>query len=81
VRVWTTEANSFWDRPSFGPSSSARRQIRTTDIGALSLQEESLPAESAPTTETQERASLPDLLVEANRIMKGKSLTRDNYKK
>ena len=34
------------------------------DICAPSLQEESLPAESALTTETQERASLPDLLVE-----------------
>ena len=39
-------------------------------ICAPSLQEESLPAESALTTETQERASLPDLLVEANRITK-----------
>jgi hypothetical protein len=79
VRVWTTEANSFWDRPCFGPSSSARRQVRTTDISAPSLKEESLPAESALTTETQERASLPGLLVEANRITKGKALTRDNY--
>ena len=43
------------------------------DICASSLQEESLPAESALTTEHQERASLPGLLVEANRIMKGTS--------
>jgi hypothetical protein len=70
VRVWTTEANSFWDRPFFWPSSSAWRQVRMADICATSLQEESLPAESALTTETQERASLPVLLVEANRIMR-----------
>ena len=38
------------------------------DICAPSLQEESLPAESALTTETQERASLPGLLIEANII-------------
>jgi hypothetical protein len=40
---------------------------------APSLQEESLPVESAQTTETQERASLPCLLIEANRIMGGTS--------
>ena len=38
------------------------------DICAPSLQEESLPAESTLTTETQERAGLPGLLTEANRI-------------
>jgi hypothetical protein len=43
------------------------------DICAYSLQEESLPAESALTTETQERSSLPDLLIEANRIRRGTS--------
>jgi hypothetical protein len=32
-----------------------------------------LPAESAQTTETQERSSLPGLLIEANRIMRGTS--------
>ena len=58
----------FWDRPCFGPSSSARRQVWTPDICAPSLQEESLPAESALTTETQERPRLPGLLTEANRI-------------
>jgi hypothetical protein len=52
--VWTTEANSFWDRPCFGPSS-------VPDIYAPSLQEESLPAESALTTETQERAVINTL--------------------
>jgi hypothetical protein len=43
------------------------------DIGTPSLKEESLPAESALTTETQERASLSGLLVENNRIMGGTS--------
>ena len=38
------------------------------DICAPSLQEESLPAESTLITETQERATLPGLLTEANRI-------------
>ena len=38
------------------------------DLCAPSLQEESLPAESTLTTETQERAGLPELLTEANRI-------------
>jgi hypothetical protein len=36
------------------------------DLCALSLKEESLPAESTLTTETQER--LPGLLTEANRF-------------
>jgi hypothetical protein len=39
------------------------------DICPPSLQEESLPAEGALTTENQERASLPGLLIEANGIM------------
>jgi hypothetical protein len=43
------------------------------DICPPSLQEESLPADSSLTTETQERASLPGLLIEANRITRGKS--------
>jgi hypothetical protein len=84
VRVWTKEANSFWDRqkphsfwgrPHFGPSSSARRQVRIPDTCAPSLQEESLPAESTLTTETKERASLPGLLIEANRITGGTETT------
>jgi hypothetical protein len=41
------------------------------DICAPSLQEESLPGESALTTETQDRASIPGLLIEANRITRG----------
>ena len=44
-----------------------------------SLQEESLPAESAQTIEIQEKASLPSLLIEANRITGGTGSTRDNY--
>jgi hypothetical protein len=43
------------------------------DICAPSLQEESLPAESTLTTETQERVRLPGLLIEANRITGGTS--------
>ena len=43
------------------------------DICAPSLQEQSLPAESTLTTETQETASLPGLLKEANRITGGTS--------
>jgi hypothetical protein len=73
VRVWTTEANNFENRPCLRPSSSARRQVQTPDICAPSLQEESLLAESALTTETQERASLPALLIETNRIIRGTS--------
>jgi hypothetical protein len=38
------------------------------DICPPSLQEESLPAESALTTETQEWASIPGLLIEANKL-------------
>jgi hypothetical protein len=41
------------------------------DICAPSLKEVSLPVESALTIETQERASLPGLLVENNRITRG----------
>jgi hypothetical protein len=41
------------------------------DICAPSLKEESLPAESTMTNETQERASIPGLLVENNRITRG----------
>jgi hypothetical protein len=43
----------FWDNPCFRPSSSARRQVQMPDICPPSLQEESLPAESALTIETQ----------------------------
>jgi hypothetical protein len=49
-------------------TTSARRQVQTPYIWAPSLQEESLHAESTPTTETKDRASLPGLLIEANII-------------
>jgi hypothetical protein len=65
--------NCFWDRPCFGPSSSARRQVLRPAICAPSLQVESLTAESTLTTETQERASLLGLMIEANRILRGTS--------
>jgi hypothetical protein len=54
-------------------TTSVRRQVRTPDIWAPFLQEESLPAESTLTTETKERASLPGLLIEANIITRGTS--------
>ena len=43
------------------------------DLCTPSLKEESLPAESTLTTGTQERARLPGLLTEANRIIEGTS--------
>jgi hypothetical protein len=49
-------------------TTSARRQDRTPDIWVPSLQEESLTAENTLSTETKERASLPGLLIEANRV-------------
>jgi hypothetical protein len=49
-------------------TTSARRHVRTPDIWVPSLQEESLPAENTLPTETKERASLPGLLIEANRV-------------
>jgi hypothetical protein len=73
VRVWTTEATQIVGQALFRPSSSAKRQVQTPDICPHSLHEESLPAESALTTETQERASLPGQLIDANRIMRGRS--------
>ena len=54
-------------------TTSARRQLRMSDIWAPSLQEESLPEESALTTETQKRASLAGLLIKTNRITRGTS--------
>jgi hypothetical protein len=78
--VWATEANSFWDRGKlhsfwdrhcFGSPSFDRRQVQKPDIYAPSLQEESLPAESTLTTETQEKGSLPVLWIEAIRIKGG----------
>jgi hypothetical protein len=54
-------------------TTSARRQVQMPNIWSPSKQEESLPAESTLTTETQEKASLPGLLIEANIITKGTS--------
>jgi hypothetical protein len=48
------------------------------DICVPSLQEENLPAESILITEIQERATLPDLLTEANRITGGNTPTKEN---
>jgi hypothetical protein len=49
-------------------TTSARSPVRTPDICVPSLQEESLPAENTLPTETKERATLPCLLIEANRV-------------
>jgi hypothetical protein len=72
VRVWTTEANSFWDRP-FQTFIFCQEAGPNPRYMYTSLQEESLPSESAQTTETQERASLPGLLIKANKISRGTS--------
>ena len=50
-----------------------RRGIWDPDFCAPSLQEESLPSQSALTTGTQKRVRLPGLLTEANRITGGTS--------
>ena len=67
--------DSSWDLRTSGEwnTTSSRRQVQTPDIWAPYLQEENLPAENAVTTETQERASLPGLLIETNRIIRGTS--------
>jgi hypothetical protein len=56
----------YTDKACFRASSFARRQVQMPDICPPSLKEESLPAESALNTETQEGSSLPGLLIEAN---------------
>jgi hypothetical protein len=71
--MWATEATELLGQGHFGPSSSAKRWIWAPDICAASLQEESLPAESALTTGTQERVGIPGVLTEANRIIRGTS--------
>jgi hypothetical protein len=48
-----------------------RRSIRAPDCWTPALKEESLLAESALTTGTQERVELPGVLTEANRITGG----------
>jgi hypothetical protein len=63
------EATQLLEQACFVPSSSARRQVQIPDICAPSLQEETFPAECTLATETQERDSLPGLLIKANRIM------------
>ena len=49
-------------------TTSARSLVRTPDIWVPSLQEESFPAENTLPTETKESATLPGLLIEANRV-------------
>ena len=86
LQQWSSLCAEFLDTPKVltGPSwdlktsdewntTPARRQFRTTDIWTPAMQEESLPAESTLTTETKDRASLPDLLIEAKIITWGTS--------
>jgi hypothetical protein len=49
-------------------TTSARNRVRTPDIMVPYLQEESLPAKNTLPTETKESATLPGLLIEANRV-------------
>ena len=71
--TWAAETTELLGQDPFRPSSSARRQSWAPDLCAPSLPEESLPAESALTTGTQERVGLPGVLTEANRITGGTS--------
>jgi hypothetical protein len=59
---WDPETSGEWN------TTSSRRQVRTPDIWAPSLQVESLSAENTLTTETKERASIPGVLIEVNRV-------------
>ena len=67
--LWTPQRSpqdSPWDLSTSSEwiTTSARRKVRTPDIWDPSLQEEILPAESTLNTETQEKTSLPGLLIE-----------------
>jgi hypothetical protein len=66
--AWASEATDLLGQSPFRSSLSARRQISAAELCALSLQEESLPAESVLTIGNQERVGLPGVLAEANRI-------------
>ena len=69
VRVYIASGTG----PVSGLHLQPRGRSRMSDISTPSLQEESLPAESTLTTETQERTRRPGLLIEANRIRGGTS--------
>jgi hypothetical protein len=71
--TWAIEATKLLGQGPFRPSTSTRRYSWMPDLCAPPLQEESLPAESALTTETQQRVWLPGLPTEANRIIGGTS--------
>jgi hypothetical protein len=74
MQSFRTPPRSSQDRPRDLKTSgewnttSARRQVQTPDIWAPSMQEKSLPEENILTTEAKERATLPGLLIEANRV-------------
>jgi hypothetical protein len=71
--VWAAEASELRGQGPFRHSSSTRWQIWAPDLCAPSLKQESLPAETALTTGTQERVGLPGVLTEANRITEATS--------
>jgi hypothetical protein len=59
---WDPKTSSEWN------TTSAMSPVQTPDIWVPSRQEESLPAENTLPTETKESATLPGLLIEANRV-------------
>ena len=65
------EATHLLGHSLFRASIFSQEEGLNAELCAPSLQEESLPAESTLTTETQERAGLPGLLTEANKITGG----------
>ena len=73
VSVQTAEATHLLGQALFRAFIFTQEEGLNADLCAPSLQEESLPEESTLTTETQERAGLPGLLTEANRITGGAS--------
>ena len=68
--TWAAEATELLGQGSFGSSSSARRRSGSSVLCLPSLPEESSPA---VTPGTQERAGLPGVLTEANRLTGGTS--------
>ena len=69
---------SLLDRVPSGLHPQPGDRAETQTSGHLPLPEESLPAESAVTTGTQERVGLPGVLTEANRITGGKAPARES---
>ena len=68
VSMQTAEATHLLGQALFRAFIFTQEEGLNADLCAPSLQEESLPEESTLTTETQEKARLPGLLIEANRV-------------